>query len=68
MEINYEIVDQKTTPDHSAPSNGKIKILENVQICTPLANSDFDFEIFKRPENKKNEPLSCVTAKLLKYI
>lgn len=49
-----EISNKKSTPDYTAASSSKIKILENVQICPPLANndSDSDYEIFDAPKKK----------------
>lgn len=44
-----------STPDYTAASSSKISILENVQICPPLAysDSDSDYEIFNVPKKKK---------------
>lgn len=49
-----EISNKKSTPDYISASSSKIKILENVQICSPLANSDSDsdYEIFDASKKK----------------
>lgn len=46
---------EKPTPNYTAASSSNIKILENVQICPPLqdSDSDSDYEIFDVPKKKK---------------